>query len=109
MSCWEGEDFGDEITEEEAEEILQDDIASAEASARRLVDVQLTENQFSAVVCLIFNVGQRRFRRSKTRILINARDADTFREWFDFYRAGGKPLLGLMRRRMAEIELWFKQ
>lgn len=45
------------ITEAEAERLLREDLAEAEAIVERAVTVPLTDGQFAALVSFVFNVG----------------------------------------------------
>lgn len=68
----------------------------------------LTDNQKSALCSLIFNIGQGAFDRSKCkRALIEGNWTVAHKEW-DWVSAGGKVLPGLVLRRQAEKELFFK-
>lgn len=102
---------GEKITEEQAEQYLQEDIAVAEKAVDSLVTVDLTPNQKSAVVSLVFNIGQGNFKNSKALQALNKGDMDTFvKEAFDskigFVKANGKILKGLVKRRKAEKTLF---
>lgn len=102
---------GEKITEEQAEQYLQEDIAVAEKAVDSLVKVDLTPNQRTALVSLVFNVGQGNFKKSKALKALNKGDLDTFmKEAFDskvgFVRSGGKVLKGLVKRREAERKLF---
>jgi GH24 family phage-related lysozyme (muramidase) len=104
---------GEKITEEQAEQYLQEDIAVAEKAVDSLVKVDLTPNQRAAVVSLVFNVGQGNFKKSKALKALNNGDIETFmKEAFDekvgFVRSGGKVLAGLVKRRKAEKELFMR-
>lgn len=104
---------GEKITEEQAEQYLQEDIAVAEKAVDSLVKVDLTPNQRAAVVSLVFNVGQGNFKKSKALKALNSGDIETFiKEAFDskagFVRSGGKVLKGLVKRRKAEQELFMR-
>jgi lysozyme len=102
---------GEKITEEQAEQYLNEDIAVAEKAIDSLVKVDLTPNQKAAIVSLIFNVGQGNFKKSKALKALNKGDIDTFlKEAFDpkigFVKSGGKVLNGLVTRRQAEKQLF---
>ena len=104
---------GEKITKKQAEKYLQEDIAVAEKAVDSLVKVNLTPNQKTAVVSLVFNVGQGNFKKSKALKALNNGDMETFiKEAFDakvgFVRSGGKVLKGLVKRRKAEKELFMR-
>ena len=54
---------GQKITEEEAEDFLKKDLAAAEKTVNSL-NVQLTQNQFDALVSFVFNLGSGNFLSS---------------------------------------------
>lgn len=95
------------ITIEEAEELLSQDIAIAEADVARLVKVPLNENQHGALVSFVFNLGAYQFSESTLLRLLNAGDyegaAKQFPRWI---YSGGKKLNGLIKRREAERQLF---
>jgi len=59
-----GLDMGDEITYEEAMVFLTEDVAEAEDCVNDCVTVELSQNQFDALVSLTFNIGIGAFRKS---------------------------------------------
>lgn len=95
------------ITEEQAEALLRSDVRSAESAVSRGVKVTLNENEFSALVSFVFNVGATQFWKSTMRALINRNDmtgaALQFARW---NKAGGQVLAGLTERRKAEAGLF---
>ncbi len=98
---------GMNITREEAEVLLRDDVHWAEKTVERCVRVPLNDNQFSALVCFVFNVGPQAFENSTLLKLLN-------RGWYEqvplqlmrWTQAAGETLGGLTRRRIAEGRLW---
>lgn len=98
---------GQHVTDAEAEQLLRQDLADAEDAVNRLVKVDLNDNQFSALVSFVFNLGEGNFAKSTMLKDINAGDfedvPDELRKW---NKAGGKVLNGLVRRREAEAKLW---
>jgi lysozyme len=101
--------MGDEITQAQAVELLAADVERHADGVRRLVDVPLTQNQFDALVSLVFNIGVGAFRRSTLLRKLNAGDhrgaADELLRWT---KAGGRELRGLVRRREAERALFLE-
>lgn len=59
-----GESFPDGIGQEQALELLRQDVATAENAIRRNVNVKLTQNQFDALTSFVFNVGSGNFAKS---------------------------------------------
>lgn len=94
---------GDIITKEEADEELLDTLKLFEIGVETFVDVPLTGNQFSALVCLAYNVGLGNLKGSTLLKKLNSKDyagaAEQFQRW---NRAGGEVVSGLTRRRNAE-------
>lgn len=102
---------GQKITEEEAETLLMRDIAIIEKYLNKVIQVELTSNQFEALCSLIFNVGQGNFSKSKMLKLINSNKlseaANEFYNWDKIVLKGKKvPLRGLTRRRKEEAALF---
>ncbi|WP_427313383.1 lysozyme [Cupriavidus sp. H39] len=91
------------IDEPEAAALLMDDLALREAAVSRLVRVQVGQNQFDALVSLVYNIGVRNFESSTLLRKLNAGDyrgaADEFPRW---NRAAGRVMEGLTRRRLDE-------
>jgi lysozyme len=97
----------DTITPEMGEHLLQMDLNIAESDVVRLIEVDLSDNQFSALVSFVFNIGGAALQRSTLRKRLNQRDytgaAEEFPKWC---YAGGVKLAGLLRRRIAEQKLF---
>ena len=70
--------------------------------------VELTQNEFDALVCLCYNIGAGNFLKSTLVKMLKAGDdkAEISQEFLRWDKAGGKPLAGLTRRRNAEAELF---
>lgn len=104
-----GEDFTAGITEEYAEEMLRQDLHYAETAVSRFIRTGLTDNQFAALVSLVFNTGNAPLLGTLGRKLNQivepdyAGAADEFLRWD---HAGGEVVPGLTRRRKAERELF---
>jgi len=98
---------GETITEAQAEDFLKSDLQNAEKSVENLVEVDLTPNQFAALVSFAFNLGGGALAGSTLLRLVNQKDfagaADQFQYWV---MAGGQELPGLVRRRAAEEALF---
>ena len=98
---------GDLITEQKAEQLLQDDLKKFENGVLRLVRVPLAQNQFDALVSFAFNLGVGNLGKSTLLKMLNDRDykgaAGQFIRW---NKAAGKELAGLTRRRLAESALF---
>lgn len=98
-----------DITENEAEYLLKRELLTTENAVARMVRTALTENQFSAVCCLVYNVGSGRFRSSTIKMKLNRQDfKGAANEFWKWRRAGGKILRGLVRRREEEKQLFLR-
>ena len=97
------------ISQEEADEFLAVDLHTAESTIYDTVHVHLDQNQFDALVCLIYNIGGEAFRTSTVLRLLNQEDysgaANAFLMW---NKAGGKVNAGLVNRRTAERALFLE-
>ena len=101
---------GDVITQQRADELAKFIIDQFAVSIAPFIKQPLNENQFSACVSLAYNIGTGGFKRSSVfkKLNVNPLDAtiaDSFRLW---NKGGGKVLRGLVNRREAEIQLYFK-
>lgn len=101
---------GMKITTDEADMFLEQDLKSFEDSINRLVSVELTQNQFDALVAFVYNVGAGNFETSTLLKKLNAglfeEAAEQFLRWD---KAKGKTLAGLTRRRKAEKNLFLSE
>ena len=98
---------GDIISAQRAERLLESDLMAAEQAVERLVKVPLTDNQFSALVSFVFNLGERAFAKSTLLRKLNEGGYGLvpacLKSWiFD----NGRVLPGLVKRRAAEAALW---
>jgi len=100
---------GQRVTEQEAEQLLQEDLADAQAAVERYIAVPLTDNQFAALVSFTFNLGAGSLKTSTLRRRLNTGDYDAVpSELARWVKAGGKTLKGLVKRRAAEGELFMR-
>lgn len=106
----EGERFTT-LTDKEIYDLLKSDVAVAEADVNRMVKVALTQNQFDALVCFVFNIGGGNFYKSTLLKLLNAGDykgaANQFGKW-NKARVKGElvEIAGLTARRERERALF---
>ncbi len=95
------------ITKEQADAILCTDLSKVEADVESLVKVPLNDNQFAALVSFAFNCGSTALKNSSLLRKLNAGDYDSVPEsLMAWVNANGKRVQGLVRRRVAEGELW---
>ena len=98
----------DSISEEEATQILeyiaQKDFGSA---VNKFVIVELTQNQFDALVSFAYNIGRTAFENSTLLKLLNRGEYEAAAEQFEKWnKSGGKVLSGLTKRRFDEQKLF---
>ena len=101
-------DLGDTVTQEEARDLLRQDLQEAADAVDDLVDVELTQNQYDALCSFVFNVGREAFRNSTLLKMINqGRSVKDCGPQFDrWIKDNGKVISGLVRRRQAEREMF---
>lgn len=97
------EQFLDGVDEDEALELLRQDVGVAERAVLRLISVPLTQGQFDALVSFTFNLGAGALQRSTLRRKVNREEHDDVSaEFMKWVWAGGRKLKGLVKRRKAE-------
>lgn len=104
---------GQRITEAEAVARLRNDLHEAESAVERLVEVELNDAQFGALVSFVFNVGQGAFGGSTLLRKLNAGDYASvpgeLAKWNKAKVDGVlRPVAGLSNRRAAEAGLWVR-
>lgn len=96
-----------EITQEEADELLMDDVSKFEEAVTRAVKVPLEQNQYDALVSWTFNLGPSNLSSSTMlRVLNEGKYEEVPAQIKRWNKAGGKVLQGLIRRREAEALLF---
>lgn len=95
------------ITAEAAEQILREDLQRFEHDVNNMLTVEVTQNQFDALVSFAFNLGPANLKSSTLLRKVNSGDfngaAEEFPKW---NHAGGQVLAGLTARRNAEKNLF---
>ena len=96
------------ITKEYAEEIFSVLVEEFAQGVRKLLTIQISENQFNALVSFAYNVGVGNLQKSTLLKLvnINPNDGNIAKEFLKWNKAGGKVLKGLTNRRIAESQLY---
>lgn len=98
---------GQEISIEEAESFLMDDMIEADGAIDDYCNEPLTDNQRAAFISFIFNLGAGNFRSSTMLRLFNYGDIEGCAKQFSRWnKAGGVVLPGLVKRRNAESKLF---
>lgn len=99
---------GMSITMQRAEELLRDDLKTAENAVNNQ-NLKLKQNQFDALVSFVFNVGSGNFRNSTLlrKAKVNPKDPSIRYEFSRWNKGGGRVLPGLVKRREEEANLYF--
>ena len=95
------------ITQQQAETFLKDDIKPIETLLNGM-GINYTQNQFDALTSWIYNLGIGAFKSSTMYKYIVARrkDVEIADQMVRWVNAGGKPLLGLKKRRAEEANMF---
>ena len=102
-----GVEPGMQITEQDAEDMLKEELIEYESYINDLVTVGLNQNQFDAMVSGVYNLGAGNLKASTLLKVLNAGDyAGVPEQMLRWNKAGGKVLEGLTRRRQAEADLF---
>lgn len=109
-----GVKLGQVITQAEADMLFNQDIALFENAVNSLVKVDLSQNQFNALVSFVYNCGIGNFRSSTLLKLLNQGDykgaSKQFLRWNKITKNGKLvPCEGLTNRRNAEMEMFLCQ
>ena len=98
---------GDKINQDEAENLLEEEMPEYEGYVNDMVEVSLEQCQFDALVSWVYNLGPTNLSSSTLLKVLNEGDYDEvpfqIKRW---NKAGGKVLEGLTRRREAEALLF---
>jgi GH24 family phage-related lysozyme (muramidase) len=98
---------GQNITTQQAEQLLKQDLQEVEKAIANLVKVPLTPNQHTALTSFIFNIGATQFRYSTLLKLLNqGRYKEAGEQLLRWNKANGQTLEGLTHRRQAEHRLF---
>ena len=96
------------MSRQDALDLLAQDLDDSEAVVNNRIDVQLTQQQFDALVSFTFNVGGAHARGSELFRDINAGNCDQNTITHDFlqWTRSGNDRNALLNRRTAEINLF---
>jgi|TARA_R110000803_G_scaffold78792_1_gene144069 lysozyme len=98
---------GDSCTQDEADQMLTDDLEEFEGYVDKLVTVDLEQNEFDALVAWTFNLGPTNLKSSSLLAALNeGKKSEVPAQIKRWNKAGGNVLKGLIRRREAESLLW---
>ena len=99
--------MGQHITLAEAEDLLVEDIGPIERLLNGM-KINFRQEQFDALVSWIFNFGEGKFKGSTMykRIIGNAKDEEITDQMVKWIYSDGRPLPGLIKRRVAEANLF---
>jgi len=102
-----GVEEGMTITKEEADRMLEDELAEYEDYINDMVTANLGQCEFDALVAWVYNLGPTNLKNSTLLKELNAGNyqkvPQEIRRW---NKAGGEVLKGLVRRREAEALLF---
>ena len=105
--CTHNVKLGMTITQEQADEMLMNELTVFQKGVRCLVTVDITQGMLNALCSFSYNLGLQALKNSTLLKLLNQgkySDAqDQFRRWIN---AGGVPVKGLVARRAAEAEMF---
>lgn len=102
---------GDKITQQMADRLFDVILGRFEVSVKNALTANVNDNQFSALVSFTYNLGTANLGSSTLlkKVNKNPDDPTIATEFAKWKNAGGKPSNGLIRRRKAESDLYFKK
>jgi len=97
------------ISRSTAEAYMRNDLQIAARGVKRDTQVDLTDEQFSALLMFANNVGTGAYKNSTLRYFVNKRNwPAASREFLKWVNGGGRRLSGLVRRRQYESQLFLR-
>ena len=100
-------EFQDGIDDNKVMKLFNKDILIPEKTIYDFVNIELTQNQFDALVSWIFNLGRDNFRTSTLLKKLNNNDIESSANEFDrWIYSGGKITKGLITRRSLEKDMF---
>ena len=102
---------GDKITNEEAYHLFYLIATKFEKTINDNLKVKINQNQFNALFCLCYNIGQVGFKNSTLLRLVNLNpnDGNIAKEFLKWNKILGVASKGLTNRRITESSLYFKK
>lgn len=98
------------ITKERAIELFENTLIQFEQSVDDFTTDKINQNQFNALVSFAYNIGSNALKNSTLLRIVNVNhNSQSIRlEFVKWINAGGKKIQGLLNRRNAEIEMYYK-
>ena len=98
------------ITKERALELFKNTLHTYARDVDALVRDDINQNQFNALVSFAYNLGTTALRNSTLlkKVNINPNDKTIANEFVKWVNAGGRRVQGLVNRRNAEIQMYYK-
>jgi lysozyme len=98
---------GMKITQAESDELFAATLRTFELAINKLITAPVSQNQFDAIISLVYNIGLGNFQRSTLlRLLNQGRHRDAVLEFTRWSFANGQQMPGLLRRRRAEMAMF---
>jgi len=98
---------GDQITKEEANYMLQEEMIEYEGYVNDMVDVELNQSQYDSLCAWVYNLGPTNLQSSTLLKVLNEGKYNEIPQQIKRWnKAGGEVLDGLIRRREAEALLF---
>lgn len=96
--------YSPDITEEEAISLLETDVAKAENVVAKYIQHPLKQNEFDALVSLVFNIGEKKFAGGSIPEAMNAGHISSAANKVLMYMHDnrGNMIAGLLSRRILE-------
>ena len=95
--------IGEQISKDRAETLLKHVVDNFSVAVEVDIKIEVTQNQFDAMVSLAYNIGLGAFKNSTLlRQLNRGKFVGASQEFLRWDKSNGKPLLGLTRRRERE-------
>lgn len=98
------------INKADATVLLRKMVSLFEDQVNSFLDADLNQNQYDALISLSYNIGWNGLKKSKlmTVININPNNIEISKHWIKWVNSAGRKSNGLLKRRMIELELYFK-
>lgn len=98
------------ISKENAIKLLYSDVSFFYSELVYLLKIRINNNQFCALLSLVYNIGSRQFQNSTIRAMVNRGDfKDAPNEFPKWCHSGGIRIAGLLNRRYDERKLFLEK